>query len=238
MSDAAKKTDALEHIRELKSYEASKLNNLSHRIRIAKSGLDETAALVRERRAEVAKIVEAEKARLEAEAEKTAAVKIDAKAGESPEKTEKTAGQEIALAAPPEEKKPEKTAEESAVKPDSSSAKIQKAEKSAKAKVDIKKKVDEFFDSQELGEQGGVPSKTAEEDAAAISEKAAEEVKSEIRSKQTPRPAPQRETDPVKRAQAEAGMTTSYSSSGWRSGQQGQNQNYQGQGGYQNRPQG
>ena len=112
MSEPVKKTDALEHIKELKNFEAGKLGPLSTRIRRAKFELEETAGKARESVAEASKFIEAEK--LKAEAEKAKAL----------EAFKKTEGQEP----PPQAEEKPKDKPQKPAKAASSEAKRNAAE--------------------------------------------------------------------------------------------------------------
>ncbi|MDR3293179.1 MAG: translation initiation factor IF-2 [Clostridiales bacterium] len=250
MSEAAKKPDAIEHIKELKNFEASKLGSLSARIRSVKEGLDQTMSAVREKAADAAKRLEAEKAKTAAEAQKEAEKEAAVRKAERAERerTEKAEKEKAAADAAAdavkkaeseqkaesakkladEKKKSEKLAAEKS-KPDEaksdaetpksdidasksdietpkSNAKTVKSDvetaktdaEKAQHKTDSKQRAADFLDMQEFGEV-----RRAENEPP----KVAEEKKQEPVS-----PKPIVSSDPAKRAQAEASMTTSYSS--------------------------
>ncbi|MDR2046754.1 MAG: translation initiation factor IF-2 [Clostridiales bacterium] len=271
MSDVVKRTDPIEHIKELKGFGASKLANLGARIRAAKKGLDETVSSVRERIAELSKIVEAERLKVREDEQKAADLAEALAKAESVSEAYDADGYVDAAAQEFGTPQAEKT--EKQEKPD-------KAEK-IKAKADMKKKVDEFFERQESGASGNEPTDAAfvggtTETAADAEAKDRDTAKSDDvkdkddKDKDAEKDRPsyivrRADNDPIKRAQAEASMTTAYSSGGrgsfdrdrtersgdYRSGYQGQRPQsggyqgqrqqgvgYQGGGGYQGqRPQ-
>ncbi|MDR1940461.1 MAG: translation initiation factor IF-2 [Clostridiales bacterium] len=91
MSDAAKKPDVLENIKELKNFDASKLGGLGARIKTAKNDLDNTIAFVRSKIDELTELLKAEKIKTEEEAQKAAQAEASAQRAAEKAQREKTA---------------------------------------------------------------------------------------------------------------------------------------------------
>ncbi|MDR1905319.1 MAG: translation initiation factor IF-2 [Clostridiales bacterium] len=238
MSDT-KKIDALENIKELKNFDASKLGNLSARIRTARGSLDETLTFVKDRVAEAVRNIEAEKIKAEAEAQKAALAEalinknkkaevVEDVKPEKREKIEKTEKTKETVSEPKivQTEKIEITqkSENSEQLKEIEEIKAEEQEKAEK-KRNTKKKVDEFFDLQEFAETGEPKPQSGTISVPEVKKGEAESNDTETAASAASIAAPNdsikteekphsniKGNDPVKRAQAEAGMTTSYSS--------------------------